>query len=163
MKIDFKNKFEYIVFAGILIVGFLFCSIIFISKSKFKIVYKQPVHNENLQCCFDYITESGSEFKCSGWIYKKNESIKQYKIDVCLYNPQKDIGFLIPCQMNFRNELTEFLNDGTDYSRCGFVSDFKVNKFINRKFKSGIYKVYIHYGCNEQNLYFDIMKEFKFE
>ena len=163
MEVDFKNKIEYIFFVVILIFGFLFCSVIFISKSKFEIVYEQPVHNENLQCCFDYFTESESEFMCSGWIYKKNEYVKQYKISVCLYNFQESVGFLIPCKMNFRNELTEFLNDGTDYSRCGFVSDFKVSKIINRKLKSGVYKIYICYACNGQNLYFDTDKELRFE
>lgn len=106
----------------------LFCILIFkentkivtFNASKSKIVNDIVVNIDSIQDS-DY-------FIINGYAYKKGKSIKTVNGYVLLYCIDTGEYFKLPTQLLSRPDVTETVDDGTDYSNSGFIA--RVSKSI---------------------------------
>lgn len=123
-----KEKAVFILLATILFLLILFCILIFrentkimtFNASKSKIV-------EDIVVKIDSIQDS-DYFIINGYAYKKGESIKTVNGYVLLYCIDTGEYFKLPTQLFSRPDVTETVDDGTDYSNSGFIARVSKSK-----------------------------------
>lgn len=108
-----------------------------ISKSAFD--FGKVSSDTSINSCvdsFDYqIADGRLSLALSGWAFKKNVDIQKSSFALLLVDQEQKSGFEIPLQTSNRKDVSDFINDGHNYSWCGFsatglynVPDLKRNK-----------------------------------
>lgn len=126
----------------------LFCILIF--KQNTKIVTFNASNSKivkDIEVNIDSIQDSDF-FIINGYAYKKGESIKTVNGYVLLYCIDTGEYFKLPTQLLRRPDVTETLDDGTDYSNSGFIARVSKSKL---DFNNLGYEICYYYNHKNEN------------
>ena len=73
-----------------------------------------------------------------GWIVAKGHEISEYDTQIILYEDGSDKGMLWLAKMESRSDVTEMMNDGTNYDASGFQAMIPSKYAEGKKYKIAI-------------------------
>jgi hypothetical protein len=125
----------------------LFCILIFKENTKIATFNASKSKlGKDIMVYIDSIQDS-DYFIINGYAYKKGESIKTVNGYVVLYCIDTEEYFKLPTQLVSRPDVTETVNDGTDYSNCGFIARVSKSKL---DFNNLGYEICYYYNHNNE-------------
>lgn len=94
------------------------------------------------------VSEKENHQIISGWCIKNGEDSGLFDMDIILKRESDGVYMKVPTSFVHNNNVTEFMNDGHDYSNCGFKCRIN-NKYLDNGEK---YMIAIWYRNNGDNL-----------
>lgn len=138
----FLEKYEKALFTGTIILWLLTIIFFYIHKNHYEKIYEgEFVFSDALAYGIDDVSVDDAQI--SGWCIKPGSDISTYNIRIILWSDVLGYGYAIPAEMQMRNDITTYIDDGYDYSRSGFLC------CINRRWmEKAVYRIFIQYKCN---------------
>ena len=138
----FLEKYEKELFIGTIILWLLTIILFYIHKNHYEKIYEGDfIFSDSLAYGIDEV--SADDAQISGWCVKPGSDISTYNIRIILWSDFLGYGYVVPAEMQIRNDVTTYIDNGYDYSRSGFLC------CINRRWmEKAVYRIYIQYKCN---------------
>lgn len=144
--------FLFICFSLIIAISFAFALYWSISYSPYLDTSNISIDDSNLNFEFSVDKVEYNQLNqyliIQGWVFKKDEDIKNVSSYYVLYDEQESKYIRLPSKMVTRNDVPKNLKVGYKISNCGIASMIKINK-LN---KTHTYKIYVLYGNNDNNI-----------
>lgn len=125
-----SNRNATLLMIFIILLSAFFCGTCFWDAKKVSVIdmedYKE---GDDLYYKLDYICLKDDMLKVRGWIVQAGQEVETYDTSLVLHDPVKGMFFELPTQYEKRSDITELLNDGTDYSDSGFLSNTFIDQF----------------------------------
>lgn len=81
--------------------------------------------DSNMQGGVDSFIQNGNEVSISGWVAYKYVPSDETEAFILLFN--KENSFLVETNRVYRNGVSDYLGDGTNYNSCGYTTTFNVS------------------------------------
>ena len=114
----------------------------------------------NIETKYDISIEKENQDydKVSGWILARGHEIVEFDTQIILYEDGSDEGLLWLTQMENRTDVTEMMNDGTNYDESGFQTMIP-SKYVEGK----DYKIAIAFYVDQERYILKTDQEFVVE
>ena len=158
LEVDEKN-FKIICFIGIIVI-LLFCLALYLemgSLGKYKVQNDMSIdRNKEVVFTIDKVNTSRKYIEISGWAYKRGQNIGYFNNRFIIQNQETKEYKALHTEMTYIGEL--YSVDGQyDCRRAGMYA-----KSIAISLKKGIYKIFIEYRNDGENVLVDTGETFKY-
>ena len=89
----------------------------------------------------------GTQIVIDGWCIIEGQETNPIVIHVLLKDMNRNIYYKLPSVVKIRDDVTEYLDDGTDYGYSGFGAFFNYSGF---DFESTSYEIVLLYEVNDE-------------
>lgn len=158
LEVDEKN-FKIICFIGIITI-LLFCLALYLemgSLGKYKVQNNMYIDkNKEVEFTIDEVNTSRKYIEISGWAYKRGQNIGYFNNRFIIQNQKTKEYKALHTEMTYVGELFS-VDEKYDCRRAGMYA-----KSIAISLKKGLYKIFIEYRNDDENILVDTGETFEY-
>jgi hypothetical protein len=151
-KLIYK-KIEFYVFAGMILLCFLCCLLLYKKAAKIEEVdiSKEAVSEEVLHYKIETMKKENNHYILSGYAYKPDEDIEFSNNNIVLKNVKTNQFYKLNTEFVQRGDVTTTINDGHNYDNSGFFVRVMCSKFE----KAQEYQICFWYQSTNNNIFYE--------
>lgn len=135
-----SEKVHKFLFSAGTFVIMLMCILYAIYNNAYKTVKDIGADSPELMYHIDGEVFDGQSLQVAAWVIKKGISSEVFDIELICWNEAVQEGYIVPCALVVRHDVTEFIADGNNYDNSGFSAKVKN---VSQRFREGQYELII--------------------